>query len=105
MQKIGEVTVSFILNILTTILRGFVIVKMWEWFVIPTFGVFEIELIQAIGISTFISFLFNTPNVKDYYQMKEFQNSDVYKWYDKAIVSSAWSLIGLVIGYIIQLFM
>jgi hypothetical protein len=38
------------------LLRGFVVVKLWGWYVLP-FGVSQIGMAHALGISLFLSLL------------------------------------------------
>ena len=37
-------------SIVTTVMSGFTVMKLWAWFIVPTFGIFAITVPQAIGI-------------------------------------------------------
>lgn len=40
-----------------SVLRGIVLAKLWEWFVADTFGVLAISVVQAVGLSTLVTYL------------------------------------------------
>ncbi len=39
------------------IIRGFVLVKLWLWLIVPTFGLTVLSLPAAIGVSLVVGFL------------------------------------------------
>ena len=47
---------SFVLAIPSYILNGFVIVKLWAWFIVP-FGLEPITMVPAIGLGLIVGFL------------------------------------------------
>ena len=47
---------SLFLLVLSLIWSGFVVTKLWKWFVVPTFDVKELSIPIAIGISLFLFF-------------------------------------------------
>ena len=53
--------INFLLAIigafLSYLLRGFVIFKIWAWFIVSTFDTIAITIPQAIGLSLLVSFL------------------------------------------------
>lgn len=49
--------VTICLSIVSVILHGWAITKLWTWFIVPTFKVVPIGIVPAIGISTLIAFL------------------------------------------------
>lgn len=51
--------VAVIWAILVYYLNGFVIVKMWSWFVVPVFNIVQITILQAIGLSFLTMFMCN----------------------------------------------
>ncbi len=55
-KKISSVIRVFVISPLFTIYNGFVISKLWLWFLVPL-GIFEIRIVQAIGISLIFSIL------------------------------------------------
>jgi len=44
--------------IVTTILQGFVLSKLWTWFIMPIFQTEPLRVVESVGILTFVS-LFN----------------------------------------------
>ena len=57
MEVIGFITSIIIIIIASTIWRGYVLTVLWEWFVVPTFGLPLINIPTAIGICTIMTFL------------------------------------------------
>ncbi len=41
----------------STVWRGYVLCKLWLWFIVTTFGANPLSLPQAIGLSSVVSFL------------------------------------------------
>jgi membrane protein CcdC involved in cytochrome C biogenesis len=54
-------TVKFILAPFKITLSGFVLSKLWLWFVVPFFGVRSMSILEALGIMLVAS-LFNSSN-------------------------------------------
>lgn len=80
-----------------TILNGAVLVKLWEWFIIPLFGLPVLDLVFAMGLGLTITFL--TGSIMPKGEVKGQKESL------KALVYSYSSpLAALLFGYIIQLF-
>lgn len=76
------------------VIRGFVLSTLWQWFVIPTFGLAPLSIPVAIGIGLILSFT-------THQSMDESSKNKSEKLFD-AIVNP---LIVLLIGWIITLFM
>jgi hypothetical protein len=53
------VSLPFILAniVISPIVRGWVLVKLWAWFAVPTFGLPTIHIASAIGISLIAGYL------------------------------------------------
>ena len=47
----------------TTVLRGYVIAKLWLWFIAATFGLPPLGIAQAAGLSLIVGFL-TLPEIK-----------------------------------------
>lgn len=41
----------------TTVIYGATLAKLWEWFIIDTFGVFALSTAQAIGVTMVVTFV------------------------------------------------
>ena len=74
METFGKIMALLMVLIITPIIRGFVLVKLWVLFVIPIFNVPVIGIAQAIGISLVIGFLTAQKPVKQ--EIKK--NKDVW---------------------------
>lgn len=61
---IGGLIAASVSILLLMLFRGYVLVKMWTWFVVPL-GVVGIGLAHAIGISTIITFLTHKPSSEE----------------------------------------
>lgn len=58
---------AFVYLIFTTALNGFVLSKLWFWFMVPAFGLPPLHIAYALGMSLIIALLtkqvnFNTNN-------------------------------------------
>jgi len=41
----------------SALINGFVLTCLWSWFIVPTFGLAELSLTQAIGLGLIVGFL------------------------------------------------
>ncbi len=64
MSKIEKFTAWTTLTVLSAVVNGFVILKAFEWIIVPTFDVPKVNIIQTIGIMVLVRFLTN-PDVSD----------------------------------------
>jgi hypothetical protein len=99
LQYIGYFVVFFV-AILT---RGFVLTKLWEWFMTSTFNFPLISIGQAIGLCCVIGFLFPLQSVKN--KQKELEKESTEEKVQKILTPIGNSLGFLLLGYIIKLFM
>lgn len=97
-----------ILAVITTgvgaLVNGFVLVRLWTWFAVPSLGVRQISFVPAIGIGLLVSFLThqNTPPYPGDAE-KSMELSDAI---GSAIVNVVVDpLYALVIGWVVSLFM
>ncbi len=58
MNTLLKIVAFFSTVIVTTILQGFVLSKLWTWFIIPIFQTEPLKVVESVGILTFVS-LFN----------------------------------------------
>lgn len=54
---IGSVTVVIGYIVLTSVMNGWVLTYLWQWFVMPVFDIRSILIVEAIGISMIATFL------------------------------------------------
>lgn len=97
MEAFGKFITGLILTIFLTIVGGFVLVKFWDWFIIPIFQFKSLTLIQAIGLSYFISY------IKTTFKRNE-DEFDFVKMISQMIFSLIMFVLLFGIGYIIHLF-
>jgi hypothetical protein len=57
MHTIGKITSLLVLAAVGTLIKGFLLMKFYAWFIAPTFEVSELTLVQALGLSFFVGFL------------------------------------------------
>lgn len=87
--------VSFVTSILALLLQSWVLSVMWSWFVVPAFGVKEIGTAVAFGLIVLLRQL----TIKFDFQERTEQEKEFLLF-----ASFAVPLIGLILGYIAQLF-
>lgn len=80
------------------LLRAFVVVKMWLWFVVPFFGQKELPLVIALGLMVLINLFIP-------YQDNEKKESLSSKIAGAISASVVKSLFALGMGWLIQLFL
>jgi hypothetical protein len=78
------------------ILRGWVITKLWGWFIIP-FGIQPLTLPHAIGIGLILTFLTAQTLGKSAETLEEKIR--------ECVTPVIWPLFALLLGYIVQSFM
>lgn len=49
--------VAFLLSLVRTVANGYVLSKLWAWFVVPAFGVPALPTLRAIGVMMVLNFL------------------------------------------------
>jgi hypothetical protein len=99
MKNFCKFMVVILTFILASIISGFVVVELWQWFIVPTFDMQPLRIVEAIGIMLLISFIRAKP---DYNVNKE-------TFFEKLIKGWAFllflSLSMLAFGWIVSLFM
>lgn len=93
---IGALTVAAIGTPLLIILSGFVLKQLWGWFVVPTFGLPELSIPIALGLSLTVTMLTGAPENKPKDEQEE--------WWEPLLRLIAKPVIFLVYGFIVHLF-
>jgi hypothetical protein len=57
MHTIGKITSLLVLAVIGTLIKGFLLMKFYAWFIAPTFGISELTLVQSLGLSFFVGFI------------------------------------------------
>lgn len=96
--------ITFLVALVATILRGYVLSVFWDWFVITQFhGLPRLGLLAAIGLS-FVASIFSEPHfsyVEHKLDKSERESFDLFK----AAVTIVWLLLSLAGGYIVHCLM
>lgn len=74
MQYIGKFFTTIIIVVISTLYGGWVLSKLWNWLLVPIYGIKTISVIEAIATATVIGFflLGATLNKKDDTETEEF---------------------------------
>jgi len=96
---LGAIALIPILIATSALLNGWVLTKLWGWFIVPAFELPSLTLLPAIGIGLVVSLLTHQHVHNDYGDDKA-----------KALASALGAMIlsplmSLAIGYIVTLFM
>lgn len=51
------ILISLIISIPTSIWSGFVLTKLWLWFIVPVFALAPLAIVPAIGLAIVVSYL------------------------------------------------
>jgi len=70
MENFGKFCAGLLMLILAVIIGGFVFMKFWSWFIVPTFALPALSFLQSVGISWFVSYI-KSSGKKSEYDMKE----------------------------------
>lgn len=100
MKIIGILATVLTTLIVTPIWRGFVLCKLWTWFVVSTFGVVALNIPQAIGISLISSFL--TYQYDEYEDKEKSSTEKMVRLTSICVFSPAFALL---IGWIVKGFL
>lgn len=106
MKSFGILITVIMSLVFTTIINGFVLCKLWIWFVVPTFGLQALTIIQAIGLSYIISFLTGKNNLfKNGNNIDDTEDDNTMAMLALLFLPLTYSVVVLFIGYLISLFM
>ena len=57
MENFGKFMTVVLTMIISPIIKGFVFSKLWFWFIVPTFQMQPLRIVEAIGIIFLIDFI------------------------------------------------
>ena len=57
MENFGKFMIIVLSIIISPIINGFVFSKLWLWFIVPTFQIQPLRIVEAIGIVFLINFI------------------------------------------------
>lgn len=79
------------------LLNGFVFQTLWAWFIVPTFGLAALTVLQAVGVGLVVSFLTHQSDV----QYKDLEEDST----KRLVLLVLRPLMILGVAWIVQLFM
>ncbi len=99
MENFGKFMTIILGLVFRPIVCGFVILKLWAWFVVPTFEMQPLRLVEAIGLMFLVNYLKTTHYKKENEDKfwKQFRRNLVFM-----ILFAGFALFG---GWIVSLFM
>jgi len=96
---LGIIITAVSLLIFSAVIGGFVLAKLWEWFVVPIFSMQLLTISQAIGLSLVVSY-FKTAKDDEDYKNKSFAEIAIES-FGKVVVQAA---VILTLGWIVYQF-
>jgi len=85
---------------ISLIIYGAVAVKLWDWFIVPLFGIRPISIAEVIGLSLFISLFVSSSKYKEEKEIDEYAG-EIIKVFIHTFLRSA---LVLLIGWIVYQF-
>ena len=64
MENFGKFMAVVLSMTISPIINGFVLSKLWLWFIVPIFGFAELSVIQCIGLLVVVMFIGSKYNEK-----------------------------------------
>jgi cadmium resistance protein CadD (predicted permease) len=97
---LGVILGTVLIIVLSSLVGGYTLSVLWEWFIVTTFGLTPLNIWQAIGVSSVVSFLTHEASSQD---------TSKYSSYGEWLIAAtatviARSVIYLVIGGIVYSF-
>jgi len=94
MEALGTLVFMIVTLAATVGINGYVISVLWQWFIASTFGLMQITVVQAIGVSLFIAYFKpNKPALSSIHkanlESKESEGMKLLKMVGNAIFSGA----------------
>ena len=99
MENFGKFMTVVLTMIISPIINGFVFSKLWFWFIVPTFQMQPLRVVEAIGIIFLINFI----------RAKRDKEADVDKFWETLASNMVFTVLmaGLVLlsGWVVTLFL
>jgi len=101
---LGMLSLAFVTTIIATVVGGLVIQIMWGWFITPLFGILPPTVVQAIGLSYFVSAL--SPIKVDTKSKTDNEGKSILgQAVTACLVAVFQPLFLLALGYVVSLFL
>ena len=99
MENFGKFMTVVLAMLISPIINGFVLTKLWMWFIVPTFEANPLRVVEAIGLM----FLIN------YVKAKRDKEADKDKFWEQFATHMVYLILmagfALLSGWIVQMFM
>lgn len=99
MENFGKFMTIVLAMVISPIVSGFVILKLWAWFVVPTFEAQPLRLVEAIGLMFLVNYL----------KAKRDKEADKEKFWEQFATNLAFVILyagfALLAGWVVSLFM
>ena len=101
MKIFGSVVATVVALVLGAIIGGFVLSKLWVWFMVPIFDLNPLRIVEAIGLTFIVGYMTKNPVESDK-KLEGTFSEELLKAFLQTIVIAGMFLL---IGWIIHLFM
>lgn len=98
MHIIGWIATGLTVLVCGILARGYALCVLWEWFVVPLFGLPSLTIAYALGLALILSFVLPSRYKKDDRPAKE-------QFVEQALVIFVQPAFALLFGWIIQLWL
>jgi len=102
MKIIGYIFTTILLWVYGYVLHGWVLTKLWAWFIVPTFALPALSLPAAIGVSVVVGFLTTHLSHAD---MAATPNTYIQSLITAFVFTTCTALLSLIGGWIVQMWM
>ncbi|WP_319228437.1 hypothetical protein [Draconibacterium orientale] len=102
MKRFNEVSMVCILLVFASVVNGFVVMKLWGWFIVPAFEIRPLHMVEAIGIMLFVRFAENRLAVR---KKENEDRSFLVILQENIFLVIFFGAFTLLIGWIISLFL
>ena len=96
MENFGKFMAILFIFFISIIFSGFVLTKLWMWFITPIFYFYPINIIQAIGLLVTINFF----KTRKYEKFKQDEWEEIKKSFFNVIAKCS---VALFLGWILQM--
>lgn len=99
MENFGKFMTIILAMIISPIISGFVIMKLWLWFIVPIFEINPLRIVEAIGLMFFVNYL----------KIKRYEEEDRDRFWEKFKANVLYTILmagfALFTGWLVNLFM
>lgn len=101
MKIIGSIVATIVALVLGLIIEGFVLIKLWAWFMVPIFDLNPLRVVEAIGLTFLVGYMTKKP-IEANKPLEGPFLEELFKAFLQALVMAGGFLF---IGWVVQLFM